>query len=115
MLVLVECVGCGTSLPEDALLHGRGCRPCSNARLAVYRGRKDVARRLLHNLRQRCRAWRIAEGTLWSLGDVEELVARWMEARGDDAPSLPRLRIKRIDGNGPWVPANAVVVEFGRR
>jgi hypothetical protein len=49
------------------------------------------------------------------LGDVEELVARWMEARGDDAPSLPRLRIKRIDGNGPWVPANAVVVEFGRR
>jgi len=75
----------------------------------------DEAKRLLFNLRSRCREKGLVEGKLWRKLDVQRLL---------DAVELPesvlkgvamglerpKFRLVRIDDEKPWLPDNCKVV-----
>ena len=108
------CHHCHQELPlenftQDGLRRKR-CKTC--VRVTVReRQRGTEAKRLLSRVRANCRKHRWAEGSTWTLEDVEALLAQCPPPLFGDRP--PRLRVVRCDAAKPFTMENARVVPFG--
>lgn len=92
-------------------LKRRVCRECVKKRMKEYRGKNDVAIRMLYNLKQRLKEHNNKLGTLWNKEDVEGLLRKTttppdLEHGATMLNRTPRMRIVRIDDTLPYLPNN---------
>jgi hypothetical protein len=113
------CVECGTKdasrfNPSMVKQKRNWCRDCTKIRTAKYRGADDVAKKLLFNIKQRCRAKHLPEGSLWRLEDVEKLLEKWTPP-SSIIPNNKRMRLRvvQLDETKPLLPENVQIVPFG--
>ena len=84
-----------------------------------YRGKHDVMKRVLFNLKHRCRVQHIEEGAYWTLEDIKELMmspefpAKLRQAVQEGRPV--KLTIVRRNESEPFLPENARIVPFGSK
>ena len=108
----MDCLRCQRHLPLDAYtpdgLRRRRCRACAAAIVARCT-KGTLARRLLFNLRARCRQKRLPEMSVWTLSDMEQLLKQWTPP----AHYTPRLRVVKCDATKPFLPNNAKIAAFG--
>lgn len=126
--ILMECKQCHqllnrASFPESSRVRGRFlCRDCLRERVAKARGKDDITRRLLVNLRQRCSSGRnnsTDTKVTWTLEDVQELIDKWdappkLNKRTAHKDSHLRIRVTQIDKEKPLAPGNARIVCYVR-
>lgn len=96
------------------------CKACMKAKRLQHRGNMtdNMTRRMLFNLKQKCRYQKRPEGALWSLEDVERLYKQFqMQETGDSAKErgsgYVRLRIVPVEKDKPMTVDNAKIIPFG--
>ena len=96
----------------------RHCRDCVRLRTSKYRGKHDIAAKLLFNLKANFRRIKSPVGCLWLKRDVQKLLDQWETPRAiSDLVKYrgytPKLRIVCVDKTRPFTPDNARLWLFG--
>jgi hypothetical protein len=120
------CKRCGNTDPSHFAPHALKtkrmvCKTCMKAKRMMLRGdmNNNTARRILFNLKQKCRYQKRPEGALWTIEDVERLYKHYLNTKETPTqdPHLqtqsPRLRVVPIDKTKPMTIDNAKIVPFG--
>lgn len=82
------CKRCGNTDPSHFAPHALRtkrmiCKTCMKAKRLQIRGdmHHNTARRILFNLKQKCRYQKRPEGTLWTIADVERLYQQYLHTK----------------------------------
>lgn len=96
----------------------RTCRICSSKQLAIRRGKEDIVKRILINLKRTLRSKKMIEATLWERRHVQALYDAFtlppvIKLGMEEYGMQPKFQIVRVNDQKPYLPGNVQLVLRG--